>query len=225
MIALVLFSLGVIGWRIRQRRFTRAEGMLLAVVAVNYAIVVGQSLFEGGRFRLNFPEARYTIQSTLLLYPWGIWGILSAFKTAKLARRCLAVTFAGFAVLATVMLGKSKLPCSRRYAYVRACDWAVERIRADWHGPATDRKYDFHQKEYHRPNRPVVQAHTARLPYLLNGRLSSLDIVGKVDTPDYWFDDIDREVPPKKGYDKLDSYRCGNYRFELYRRQGKGKWE
>lgn len=225
MIVLAFLSLAVIAVRIRRRQFSRAEGALLAVVAVNYAVVVGQSLFEGGHFHLNFPEARYTIQSTLLLYPWGIWGVISLFRSGRLASRCLAAAFAGFAILAVVMLVKSKIPGSRRHAYVRACDWAVERIRADWDGPSKDAAFEFYPQEYHSPNRPVVQAHTARLPYLLNGRLSSLDIVGKVDTPDYWFDDIDREVPPKKGYDKLDSYRCGNYRFELYRRQGKGKWE
>lgn len=219
MIALVLFSLVVIGWRIRQRWFTRAEGMLLVVVAVNYAIVVGQSLFESGQFQLNFPEARYTIQSTLLLYPWGIWGILSLFRSDRLASRCLATVFAGFAVLAVVMLVKSNIPGTRRYAYVQACDWAVERIRADWDGPSKDATFEFYPQEYHSPNRPIIEAHTARLSYLLGGRVSSVDMIGDVDTPDYWFDNIERETPSERGYRKVDSYQCGKYRFVLYRRQ------
>lgn len=224
MIALAFLSLAVIAVRIKRRQFSRAEGALLAVVAVNYAVVVGQSLFEGGHFHLNFPEARYTIQSTLLLYPWGIWGVISLFRSGRLASRCLAAAFAGFAILAVVMLVKSKIPGSRRYAYVRACDWAVERIRADWDGPPKDAAFEFYPQEYHSPNRPVVEAHTARVPYLLGGRLTSRNMIGDVDIPDYWFDNVDREDPPTNGYYKVDAYRCGKYRFELYRRQLKGRF-
>jgi len=218
MIALALFSLAVIVIRIWRRQFTRAEWALLAVLAVSYAVVVGQSCFEGGRLHLRFPEARYTIQSTLLLYPWGIYGIITWCKSRKWANRGLTMAMMAFALLAVVMLIKSKIPGSRRNAHVRACDWAVERIRADWDGPQMDKDFCFYVQEYHRPNRPIVRAHTARLPYLLGGRLSSEDMIGAVDRPDYWFDDINREDPPTKGYHKIDSYRCGKYQFELYRR-------
>lgn len=216
MIALAIFSALVVAWRIRKGLFSRAEALAFAVVLANVILVWAQIVICDHR---PMPEQRYYIQSTLLLYPWGIWGLVEILRRRGLpAGRILAVLIALFAVYDGIMLTKAHFPVGRRAAYVAACNWARGRIAADWEGPVRDVGLETSTWEYHTPYRPIVQAHSARLPYLLGGRDTSLSEFPVSDRPDYWFSDIRRDDPPTEGYERIDAFRRGKYEFHLYRR-------
>lgn len=221
MIALALFSIAVILWRLKWRRASRAEVLLAGLVLMNFLVVFAQEKFGGVH---PFPEARYYNQTYLLLYPWGIWGVLQLMSKVKRinARICLGVVFGVFAIYDGVMLIKAHLPVGRRSAYEASIQWALPKIAADWQGPKRDELSVMNGKDYHTPYRPVVAAHSARLPYLLGGRDSIFWAYEKEDVADYWFSDIRRDEPPAKGYDLMDEFKQGKYTFQLYRRKRKG---
>lgn len=221
MIALVIFSIAVILWRLKRRLASRTEILLAGLVLMNYLMVFAQEKLGGGH---PFPEARYFNQAHLLLYPWGIWGLmqlLSKLKRINL-RLCLGVVFGVFAVYDGVMLIKAQLPIGRRSAYEASIQWALPKIAADWQGPKRDEINVMNAVDYHTPFRPVVMAHSARLPYLLGGRDSIFWAYEKEDVADYWFSDIRRDDPPTKGYVLMDEFKQGKYTFQLYRRKKKG---
>lgn len=230
MIVVDLVALAAVAYRVAKRRFTRAEWALLAIIAVNWAVVAAQINVCDHKL---LPLKRYWAQSAVLALGWCAWGTLAFSEW--LARRfapakfLLPLAVALFAANDLVMLAKSHLPGSRRHAYVQACDWAVERIRADWDGPGRDAKNLFHVANYHLPNRPCIAAHSNRLPYLLGGRADSLVRRTAKDIPDYIFDEV-REIhlddPCLRGarYRLLDQVRFGKREFALYRREkGGGK--
>ena len=120
------------------------------------------------------------------------------------------------------MIMKPHIPGSRRYAYLRAVDWAAEKIRADWKGPAKDEYMGYSNLNYRHPNRPAVRAHTSRLPYVLNGRRST---ALADDVPDYIYDEeceIDLAAESLHGakYELMDRLTVGKRTFALYRRRG-----
>ena len=127
------------------------------------------------------------------------------------------------------MLVKPHIPGSRRYAYLQAVDWAAEKIRADWKGPAMDEHVKYLSSNYRHPNRPVVCAHTPRLPYVLNGRRSlhsDESVYDILDIPDYICDeegkiDLAAEWLHGAKYELMDRLAIGKRTFALYRRKGK----
>lgn len=218
MIAFAVFSIAVAIYRIFRGQFSRQEGVVLGIFVLSILVITVQSCAEYGRFQLALPERRYVIQSTVLLYGWGVWGVLHL--PLKAARRLiLPIILVGLVAYHATMLVKSHLPFGRRAAFVAASDWAVERIRADYHGPTADATNVFSLAEYHRPNRPIVHGHNPRIGYLLGGRDESLSIFGAVDQPDFWVtghldDEFDRGA-----YEFVDAFVFGKRRFELYRRR------
>lgn len=218
MIAFAVFSIAVVVYRLIRGLFTRQEGVVLGIFVLAILVITAQSCLEYGQLRFDLPERRYVIQLTVLLYGWGVWGVLHL--PLRAARRfVLPVVLMGLVAYHGIMLVKSHLPFGRRAAFVAASNWAVERIRADYHGPTADATNVFSLAEYHRPNRPVVHGHNPRIGYLLGGRDESLSIFGAADQPDYWVtghldDEFDREA-----YEFVDAYVFGKRRFELYRRR------
>ena len=211
-IALTVLSLVVAAYRIRKGLFTRMEWFLLCLWLGQFALEGAQLLVKFHHFRY---DPRYFRPASFLSWIWLAWGVSAWWGKVKwYALSALAVG----CIYDAVMVIKPNLPFGRRGAYVRACDWAVERIRADWKGPDRDQAPVFSLREYHTPYRPVVQAHVARVPYLLNGRQALLTDFGKTDYPDYWIIDVKRDYPPPKdGFELLDTYRRGKFTFELYR--------
>ena len=213
-IALTVLSLAVAAYRIKKGLFTRLECFLLCLWLGHFALEEAQLLVKFHHFRY---DPRYFRPASFLSWIWLAWGVSAWWP--KIKWYVLSALAAG-CVYDAVMVIKPNLPFGRRGAYVRACDWAVGRIRADWKGPNRDQDPVFSLKEYHTPYRPVVQAHVARVPYLLNGRQALLTDFGKADYPDYWIIDVKRDdPPPKSGFDLLDTYRRGKFKFELYRRK------
>lgn len=208
-----ILSLLVAGYRIRKGLFTRPEWALLSFWALHLVLEFLQLFFDLKSYHF---EIRFFQPADFLVFGWLAWGVVTWWRRV----RWLAVAaVAAVAVYNAVMLVKAQLPVGRRAAYAAACEWAASRIRADWHGPARDAECAFSIKEYHLPNRPVVDAHSARVPYLVGGRLDMAEAVFKdVDVPDYWIQDIASEDPPKSGYELVDVFRRGRYELHLYRR-------
>ncbi len=222
---IVVFALAAVAvaWRLATRRFTRAEWLLLGIVLLNYLVLAGQMLgCFGFRYYLP-PETRYWYQSGVLALGWAVWGLSEASRWAS--RRCAAARFllplavAVFAAIDVGMLVKPHVPGSRRNAYLRACDWAEARIRADWKGPAADEGFLYDDAEYHSPGRPAVLAHTGLVPYRLGGRQADYGKFGAVDLPDYIVDEERKvEFPPEGRYELMEKMRFGRRTFALYKR-------
>lgn len=224
MIALAVIALIAIFYRLKCRAFTRAEGVLLALIAANLLLIWAQIAIKD---HATFPEKRYWVESFILLLGWSAWGIV-AFCKSSFARRIPFVRFllpliiALFAINDLVMCIKPRIPVGRRHAWVAACDWAEERIRADWRGPAKDEKDVFSTRQYHHPNRPCVAGHTARIAYLLNGRVASINEFGKLDKPDYICKEESKIGKLGAEYELMDRVQFGKRRFALYRNRGEG---
>ena len=231
MIVAIAIALLAIAYRVRMRLFTKAEFVVLSIFVVNWVTIELQITICD---HILFPEKRYWVQSGVLLLGWTAWGIYrfssalsSRFRLARYVLPAAVACLAGFEVL---MIMKPHIPGSRRYAYLQAVDWAAERIRADWKGPAKDEHLEYVGSNYRRPNRPVVHAHTARLPYVLNGRRSlrgDESVCDIHDIPDYICDEeknIDLAADWLHGarYELMDRLTVGKRTFALYRRREGG---
>ena len=208
-----VLGLAVAVYRIRKGLFTKLEWLILCVWFGHFAFEELQLAFDLRRFRY---DPRYFRPADFLTWGWVAWGASNWWCRAKWPMIALLT---GTCIFDAVMVIKPMLPFGRRGAYVRACDWAADRIRADWNGPDRDQDPVFSLEEYHTPYRPVVQAHVARVPYLLNGRQALLTDFGAADMPDYWIIDVQRDIPPPRNlFDLIGTYRRGKFTFELYRR-------
>ena len=217
MIAFSIFSLGVVAYRIQKGLFKRLEGALLALALGSFLTVVLQSCLEHGHLRWAMPEWRYVAQASVLLYGWGVWGLLQL--PLRLRRFVLPALVVLLVTYHTVMIVKSHVPFGRRFAFVRASEWAIEKIRADYRGPRQDDKNVFSIKEYHRPNRPIVHGHNPRIGYLLGGRDESLTIFNAADRPDYWVTGHCDELFVPEEYELMDTFISGKRRFDLFKRK------
>lgn len=219
MIVFSIFSLGAVAYRLRKGLFNRIEGALLAVALGSFLVITLQRCLEHGHLRLAMPEWRYVAQASVLLYGWGVWGLLQL----PMRLRCfvLPALVALLATYHTVMIAKAHVPFGRRAAFVQASEWAIEKIRADYRGPMQDDKKVFSIKEYHRPRRPIVHGHNPRIGYLLGGRDESLTIFGAADRPDYWVTGHHDELFVRDDYDLMDTFVFGKRRFELLRHKRK----
>ena len=238
MIGIVLLALVVLVYRIKARLFTRQEAALLAVVLIPVLMTVAQSLAESKFTRLSLPEMRYWWQATIPLFGYAVWGLEKCFsgklkvsefvkrselKHSKLSTRTLLLIISLFALYDGIMLVKAHVPVGRRNAYIRVCKWAEERIRSDWKGPAEDKSVAHYDFEYRSLKRPIVQAHTARLPYILGGRNNSVGDHFADDTPDYICDEEKNINLAARGlhgakYELMDKCQIGKRKFALYRR-------
>ena len=221
-VAIVIAALAI-AYRVRMRLFTKAEFAVLSIFVANFAMIELQIAICDHRL---FPEMRYWVQSGVLLLGWTAWGIyrLSSALASKFrpARYVLPAAVACLAAFEIVMIAKPHIPGARRHAYLQAVDWAAERIRADWKGPAMDECMGYFNLNYRHPNRPVVRAHMSRLPYVLNGRRST---ALADDVPDYICDeenkiDLASELLHGASYELMDRLTVGKRTFALYRRKG-----
>lgn len=147
----------------------------LGLIALNASVVAAQWFLSSWRwYRAGcdvnlLPEARYLVQSLILLLP-AVPMLLLKWRHGQ---KALALGAVLMAVTAAVYLVKAQVPGTRRHQYVSACQWAVEEIRRDYRGPVVDAEILFSDSEYCTRGRPVVEAHIARVPYLLDGRAAS----------------------------------------------------
>lgn len=227
MIVFLVIAALAIAYRLAKGLFTRQEAIVLAVFLVNFLFVFLQSAVCDSVW---MPEKRYFIQAGVLLLGWTAWGVFAFSRAAARkfppAKFAFPVLVVAFALLEVAMLVKPVIPGSRRHAYLAALDWAKERIAADWHGPADDapERIAFCPGEYRDTRRPVVHAHTARLPYLLGGRNDSVSRRFADDAPDYIFDE-EREInltafaDKSARYELMDKVTFGKRTFALYRRK------
>lgn len=222
MIGVLIVAAGAMAWRIRKGLFTRAEAVVLAVFAVNWLMIELQIAICDHR---PCPEKRYWVQAGVLLSGWAVWGVREIVRA--LSRRVpamklvLPLVVCGFAVFELGMLLKPHIPFSRRHAYLAACAWAAERIRADWKGPDRDGEPQYTDAEYVDGRRPSLFSHTARLPYVLGGRQASHLPPALVEVPDYLVDEepIDFEVRELRGlrFERLETLDIGSRKFAIYR--------
>ena len=228
MIVLLLIAVAAIAWRIATKRFTTPEWILLAIGALTYAVLAGQILVCWGLKEFEPPEMRYWIQAGILWLGWAAWGLSEASRVVaqkwRPAKFLLPLVVAVLVAIDVAMLVKPHVPGSRRNAYLRACDWAEEKIRADYRGPAKDAEWVYSDEEYHGEKRPALVAHTGLLAYRLNGRHASPGKFGAIDLPDYVFDE-DKKVRLPKGarYELMDRVSFGRRSFSLYRRVKEAK--
>jgi len=197
--------------------------VLGAVLAVNFLILLAQSVVSFWPWRhlapvsWLFPETRYFVQGFVVLIPLiPVVALKFRFGKALLALLVVALT-----VHAAVFLVKAHIPTARRHQYVEACDWAVERIRADYRGPKADAKPFFSWLEYHPLSRPCVESHTARVAYELGGRWASLAGCGFADIPDYIVDEtsrVNRVWWQFADYEVLAERTFGKRDFIIYKR-------
>ena len=228
MIVLMLIAAAAVAWRIKTKRFTAPEGVLLSVGILTYLVLAGQILVCWGLKKFEPPEMRYWIQAGVLWLGWTAWGLSEASRA--LARKwcpakfLLPLVVAVLVAIDVAMLVKPHVPGSRRNAYLRACDWAEEKIRADYRGPAKDAEWVYGNVEYHDVKRPAITAHTDLLSYRLNGRHANPKKFGAMDLPDYVFDE-DKKIKLPKGarYELMDRVSFGKRSFSLYRRVKEAK--
>ncbi len=228
MIAVIAIAAVAIAYRVKARLFTKAEFAVLSIFIVHLVMVELQiSICDHS----PFPEKRYWVQAGVLLSGWAVWGLVrfSAALSSRFrpARYLLPAAVVCLAAVEVAMIAKPHVPFSRRYAHLRAVDWAEEMIRADWKGPSKDKGIEFITAEYRQPNRPIVRAHTARLPYVLNGRNDSVSQAFEDDTPDYICDeegkiDLLSESLHGAKYELMEKAKFGRRTFALYRRVRKG---
>ncbi len=223
MIVLLIIAVAAIVWRIATKRFTAAEWIVLAIAVLNYAVLAGQMLGCYGFRNYDPPEQRYWIQSGVLFLGWAAWGILEVSRLAaqkwRPAKFLLPIVVVALMAIDIAMLVKPHVPGSRRNAYLRACDWAEEKIRADYQGPAKDTERVYGNQEYHEEKRPAIIAHTGLLAYRLNGRHASPGNFGAIDLPDYVFDEDKKiHLPKDARYELMDRVSFGKRSFSLYRR-------
>lgn len=223
MIVLILIALAAIIARIITHRFTKAEWILLSIGVITYITLAGQILVCWGGKKFEPPEMRYWIQAGVLFLGWAAWGISEASRVLaskwKPGGYLLPTIVIIFAAIDCAMLLKPQVPTSRRNAYLRACDWAEEKIRADYKGPAEDAEWIYSDKEYHDVKRPAIIAHTGLLAYRLNGRHASPGKFGAIDLPDYVCNEEKRlQLPEGAKYELMDRVKFGKRSFALYRR-------
>ena len=224
MIVLMLIAAAAVAWRIKTKRFTAPEVVLLSVGVLTYLVLAGQILVCWGLKKFEPPEMRYWIQAGVLWLGWTAWGLSEVSR--GLARKwspakfLLPLVVAVLAAIDFAMLVKPHVPGSRRWAAVVACDWAAKVIREDYKGPVRDAEAVYSDAEYHEAKRPVVRAHTGRLAYLLNGRQGSPGKFGAIDLPDYVFDECHKvRLPEGAKYELMQRFVApGRRPFELYRR-------
>lgn len=197
--------------RMKRRQMTAVEFALLGVALVSLAIIFGQTLVCDG----SMPERRYFAQVLTVCAPWGVWGVLQV----RGGRWVLASALAALAIFHAIMYAKPHIPGARRHAYVMACNWAAEKIRADWRGPSRDDETAYSSRQYHLPFRPCVHGISPRLGYLVGGRDEFGHIFRNEDIPDYWLNGRNDERFVRKDYELMDVYSCGKYKFELHRRK------
>ncbi len=222
MIGVLIVAAGAIAWRIRKGLFTRVEAGVLAIFAVNWLMIELQIVICDHR---PCPEKRYWVQAGLLLSGWTVWGVRELVRTLScripMLKPALPLIVCGFAVFELGMLLKSHIPFSRRHAHIAACAWAAERIRVDWKGPDRDNEPRYTDVEYVDRGRPRILAHTARLPYVIGGRLP-LSISRKlVEVPDYLVEeepvDFDDEDFRGLRFERLETLDVGRRKFSIYR--------
>jgi len=204
----------------RQARIWLGLGI---VMLANFLVLFAQTLVAFWKWRhlgpaaWLLPEARYFLQGFVLLIPI----IPIVFLRFRHGRKILIAVLAALAVHAGAFLVKAHVPGARRQQYVAACDWAVERIRADYRGPKADAEPYFSWLEYHPLARPCIEAHVTRVAYLLGGRGASLAGCGLVDIPDYIVDEthrVNRAWWNVAGYEKLAEKSFGKRDFVIYKR-------
>jgi len=210
---------------------------LAALLAANFLVVWGQSFVSFWKWRdvapCLMPEARYYLQCLVVLVPL----VPLALLRFRHGRKLLVVLLVALVAHAAGYLAKAHVSGSRRNQYLAACDWAVETIRADYKGPARDAVPFFSPDDYHPPVRPVVEAHSHRVSYLLGGRHgmvfvkregvavpASLVDVGcaLADPPDYIVDESKKIGNSKwrtvAEYGKLAERKFGKREFVIYKR-------
>ena len=148
----IVIALLAIAYRVKMRLFTKAELAVLSVFIANWVTIELQiSICD----HVPFPERRYWVQAGVLLMGWTAWGVyrLSSALSSRFrpARYVLPAMVACFAAIEIAMIVKPHVPGSRRYAYLRAVDWAEEKIRDDWKGPAMDEGMEYSNRNYRHP--------------------------------------------------------------------------
>lgn len=217
-----LLALVVAAYRIRRRLFTRAEWILLVLWAGHFVLELGFMYVDHMFFRF---EARFFRPADFLTWFWLAWAVVELWRRGKAWRGILVAALALIVTYDGVMLARAKIPVGRRNAYAAACDWAAEKIRSDWKGPASDTNFVFALGEYRTDRRPIVDCHSARVPYLVGGRSNGMDDgvekkVRELDRPDYWIQDLRQDDPPKgDDWVLMDTFRRGKYELPLYRRK------
>jgi len=203
-------------------------GLILTNALLAWAQMMVRWRVVGSFFEV---DDRYWLGSLILLVPLVVWGV-SSILPGMLPRKSrsrgktirnvvLALGALALGANAACQLAKAHTPGQNRHAKRAACDWAAEAIRADYRGPKADAVRFFSAGDYLRSNRPVVDAHTARVAYLLGGRQSNLEAAGLRDIPDYvvgepggldtnWWGVADYELLAAKRFDRRE--------FVIYRR-------
>ncbi len=235
MIAIVAIGVVALVWRIAAKSGTRevigaqstgkCEAALLASILIAIAMTALQSLAEAKFTKFKFPEMRYWWQVTIPFFGYAVWGMKQLLdrRNKTFFPRVMIAMAVLFTAYLGVMLAKAHVPAGRRNAYMRVCEWAAPKIKADWKGPAADESVKESAFEYRILNRPIVQAHTARLPYILGGRHDAASNLFADDTPDYIcneekkIDFSDRSLHGAK-YELMDKCQIGKRKFALYRR-------
>lgn len=215
-----ILSVLVLAYRAKKRLLTKPELVLLAIWCVHFILEEAQTFLYLGHF---YYGARYLRPAEFLLWGYLAWGIVHLREIfPRLDRRLLLLPLICIVIYNVVLLVKPRLPVGRRGAYVAACEWAADKIRSDWQGPQKDEEFVFSVRRYRVPDRPVIDCYSARLPYVVGGRSNGNAVDEKtteLDQADYWIQDLRWEDPPGEGWELMDTFERGKYKFPLYRRK------
>ena len=195
---------------------------LLLLIGTNFAVLASQALVAFWKYipsvdRPCIPEKRYWVESLILLLPL----VPILLLRIRWGRKALTAIVAVMLAVTFVYLVKAHVPDSNRNVNVQACNWAVEVIRRDYTGPKVRQADVFGETNYRRPNLPIVDAHTARVAYLLDGQAAHIGFAGPDGIPDYLVGEprrIRRGWTTLARYELLAERMFGKREFVIYKR-------
>lgn len=206
-LSFVLFAL-----RYKRKVITREEKILWLLWLVHFLIVAPLAIYSEPHHRL---DTRYIKPVDCLV--WGL--VLAEVLRHNFGKWILSALLALMIIYNGIMMVKHLIPGSRRNANYLACDWAMEKIRADWKGDRSDPKL-FLCDEYTSGLSPVIKPISKRITFLMGARAAS-PVFEAAGVPDYIVEEDKRlnfEPWEKSDYLLLDTLQIKKRHYSLYKR-------
>lgn len=212
-ITLALASLLLFALRYRRGSVSREEKILWRLWFVHFLIVAPLAIYSEPHHRL---DTRYVKPVDCL-----VWGILIAeILKHRFGKMMLTGALSLMVIYNAIMFTKHLIPGSRRNANYLACDWAMEKIKADFKGDKSAPNL-FLCDEYTSGGSPVIQPISKRMTFLMGARAAN-PVFEEDGVPDYIVEEDKRlkfEPWNKDDYILLDELQIKKRHYSLFKRR------
>lgn len=214
-LTIAILSLFVFGYRLKKGLVSREEKILWLMWLLHLLIVLPLTMMV--RVTHTF-ETRYL--KPVDCFVWGavVWAL---FKI-KYGRYFVYGVLSFLVAYNCVMFTKHLVPGSRRNANLIACDWAQNKIKADWNKHDTSASKVFTINEYTSGGSPSISPISKRMNYLLGARNANAVFGKKFGTPDYIVEEDKRlmfEPWDKEDYVLMDELQIKKRHYSLFKRK------